>query len=104
MRPRDFRNHSTRLLGGPSALSERSGGGVEVSMDASRALQGAPGVLGGAFLETLGISWGAFWMIFWVEGGTGSEHDEMLENDELLNMNMQCFLGPKDSNMRAKLL
>ena len=46
MRPRDLRNHSQRLLGGLRALLERSGVGFGVSMDASRALQGVPGVLG----------------------------------------------------------
>ena len=52
-------------------------------MDGSRALQGAPGV----FLEALEVSRGAFWMIFLVLGGTGSENGEMLESDNLLNEN-----------------
>ena len=85
MRPRDFRNHSQRLLGGLRALLERSGGDFGVSMDGSRALQGAPGVLGGVFLEALEVSRGAFWMIFLVLGGTGSENGEKLENDDPLH-------------------
>ena len=82
MRPRDFRNHSQKLLGGLRALLERSGGDFGVSMDASRALQGVPGVLGGVFLEALGVSRGAFWIVFLVLGATGSENGEMLENDD----------------------
>ena len=87
MRPRDLRNHSQRLLGGLRALLERSGGDFGVSMDASRALQGAPGVLGGVFLEALEVSRGAFWMIFLGLGGTGRENGEMLESDDPLNEN-----------------
>ncbi len=60
MRPRDFRNHSQRLLGGLRALLERSGGGFGISMDACRASQGAPGVLGGMFLQALGGLLGSF--------------------------------------------
>ncbi len=66
MRPRDFENHSQRFLGGRRALLERSGFGFGVPLDASRALQGAPGVSGGVFLDALGVSWGAFWMMFLV--------------------------------------
>ena len=81
MRSRELENDSQRLHGGLRALLERSGGGLGVSLDASRTLQGAPGVLGGVFLEALGISWGAFCLLFLVSGGTGSENDEMLEHD-----------------------
>ena len=56
-------------------------------MDGSRALQGAPGVLGGVFLEALEVSRGAFWMIFLGLGGTGRENGEMLESDDPLNEN-----------------
>ena len=56
-------------------------------MDGSRALQGAPGVLGGVFLEALEVSRGAFWMIFLGLGGTGRENGEMLESDDHLNEN-----------------
>ena len=87
MRPRDLRNHSQRLLGGLRAVLERSGSDFWVSMGASRALQGALGVLSGVFLEALEVSRGAFWMIFLVLGGTGSENGEMLEIDDFLNEN-----------------
>ena len=87
MKPRDFRNDSQRLLGGLRALLERSGDDFWVSMDGSRPLQGAPGVLGGVFLEALEVSRGAFWIIFLVLGGTGSEIGEMLESDDSLHEN-----------------
>ena len=98
MRPRDLRNHSQRLLGGLRALLERSGGDFWVSMDGSRALQGAPGVLGGVFLDALGVSRGAFWMIFLVVGGTGRENGEMLESDDPLNEHamFRGFQGPQN--------
>ena len=70
-------------------------------MDGSRALQGAPGVLGGVFLEALEVSRGAFWMIFLGLGGTGRENGEMLESDDPLNENVM-FRGPKDPKMRPK--
>ena len=60
MRSRELENDSQRLHGGLRTLLERSGGGLGVSLDASRTLQGAPGVLGDVFLEALGFSWGAF--------------------------------------------
>ena len=54
-------------------------------MDASRALPSSPGVLWEMFWEALGVSWGAFLVIFLVQGGIRSESDEMLENDDPLN-------------------
>ena len=56
MRSRELENDSQRLHGGLRTLLERSGGGLGVSLDASRTLQGAPGVLGDVFLEALGFS------------------------------------------------
>ena len=56
MKPRDLQNDPQRLHGGIRALLERSGGGLGVSLDASRTLQGGPGVLGDVFLEALGFS------------------------------------------------
>ena len=56
MRSRELENDSQKLHGGLRTLLERSGGGLGVSLDASRTLQGAPGVLGDVFLEALGFS------------------------------------------------
>ena len=56
MKSRELENDSQRLYGGPRTLLERSGGGLGVSLDAFRTLQGGPGVLGGVFLEALGFS------------------------------------------------
>ena len=60
MRSRELENDSQRLHGGLRTLLERSGVGLGVSLDASRTLQGAPGVLGGVFLNAFGFSWQAF--------------------------------------------
>ena len=73
MRPRDLRNHSQRPLGGLRALLERSGGGLGVSMDASRALQSSPGVLWVVFWEALGVSWVFFLTLF----------DQIYESEEV---------------------
>ena len=51
-------------------------------MDASRELQSSPGVLWVVFWEALGVSWGAFLVIFLAQGGSRSENDEMLDNDD----------------------
>ena len=72
-------------------------------MDASRALHGTPGVLGGVFLEALGVSWGACWMICFVWGGTGSENDEMLENEDPLNENAR-FLVSQGPHYETKMV
>ena len=97
MKPRDLQNDPQKLHGGLRALLERSENGLGVSSDASRTLQGAPGVLDCVFLEALGISWVAFLMMFLVYGGTGSENDEMLENDDPLYENAKFWVsqGPQ---------
>ena len=56
MKSRELQNDSQRLHGRLRALLERSGGGLGVSLDASRTLQGAPGVFSDVFLEALGFS------------------------------------------------
>ena len=66
MKPRDLQNDSQRLHGGLRALLERSENGLGISLDASKTLQGDPGVLGGVFLEALGVSWVVVLMIFFV--------------------------------------
>ena len=71
-------------------------------MDGSRALQGAPGVLGGVFLEALEVSRGAFWIIFLGLGGTGRENGEMLESDDLLNENAM-FRGSQGPQNETKM-
>ena len=68
----------------------------------SRALQGAPGVLGGVFLEALEVSRGAFWMIFLALGDTGSENGEMLESDDRLNENAM-FRGSQGPQNETKM-
>ena len=72
-------------------------------MDGSRALQGAPGVLGGVFLEALEVSRGAFWMIFLGLGGTGRENGEMLESDDHLNENAM-FRGSQGPQHETKMV
>jgi len=56
MKSKELENDSQRLHGGIRTLLERSGGGLGVSLDASRTLQGAPGILGDVFLDALGFS------------------------------------------------
>ena len=72
-------------------------------MVASRALQGAPGVLGGVFLEALGVSRGAFWMIFLGLGSTGRENGEMFESDDPLNENAM-FRGSQGPQNETKMV
>ena len=103
MKPGDLQNDPQRLHGGLRALLEHSENGVEVSVDASRTLQGAPGVLDAVFLEALGVSWVAFWMSLLVYGGTGSENDEMLENDDPLNENAR-FLVSRGPHNETKMV
>ena len=69
MRPRYLLKHSRRPLGGPRARLELSGDGAGISIDAPRALQSPPELLWGAFVGALGVSPGAFWMIFLVQEG-----------------------------------
>ena len=58
------KNNSQRPLGVPRALLKSSASGFGVSKDAARAPQSSPGVLWGVFWEALGVSWGAFLLIF----------------------------------------
>ena len=103
MRARDLQHHSQRPLGGPRALLERPEGGLGVSMDVPRALQSSLGLLWGVCWEALGVSWGAFFAMFLVQGGIRSENDEMLENDDPLN-EFAMFLEPKGLQNETKMV
>ena len=74
-----------------------------VSMDAPRALQCPPGLLWGAFVGALGVSPGAFWMLFLVQEGIGSKSDEMHENDDPLN-GIAVFLASRALQNVAKMV
>ena len=69
MRPRYLLKHSRRPLGGPRARLELSGDGAGIYIDAAWALQSPPELLWGAFVGALGVSPGAFWLIFLVQEG-----------------------------------
>ena len=60
MRSRELENDSQRLHGGLRTLLEHPGGGLGVSLDASRTLQGGPGVLSDVFWRL----WGSLEKLF----------------------------------------